>query len=113
MLESFGCFIYKIFTSKTRFLVISKTVDAVGRLSDLYLYSSCHNCYLSPCSLAGAMIASIIRGYEPHMCVKAGLHAAFLSLQTHDAISDQVSLDKFTVESVQDWVTLSPRDIAV
>eukprot|EP00794_Sanderia_malayensis_P012071 gene12071-13315_t len=64
-------------------------------------------------SLAGTMIASIIRGDEPHICVKAGLRAAFLSLQTHDAVSDQVIPEKFTVDSVTDWTTLSPRDIAV
>lgn len=59
------------------------------------------------------MIACLLRGYEPHLCVKAGLHAAVLSLQTHEAVSDQIVADKFTKESLEEWLTWSYTDIAV
>ncbi len=64
-------------------------------------------------SLAAAMIASIIRGDEPHMCVKAGLRAASLSLKTHHAIPDKINPDIFTRESVEEWTTLTSKDIAL
>lgn len=77
------------------------------------LLSVCEKSFFLFCSLAGAMIASILRGYDPHLCVKAGLHAAFLSLQTHEAVSDQIVAEKFTKERIEEWMTWSYRDIAV
>ena len=59
------------------------------------------------------MIASNLRGYDPHVCVKAGLHAAFLSFQTHEAVSDKIVAEKFTRENIEDWMTWSYRNIAV
>lgn len=63
--------------------------------------------------LAGVMIASMLRGYDPHACVKAGLKAAYLSLQSHEAVAEQIVAENFTKESIEEWMTWSYRDLAV
>ena len=59
------------------------------------------------------MIASMLHGYDPHACVTAGLKAAYLSLQSHEAVAEQIVAENFTKESIEEWMTWSYRDIAV
>ena len=62
-------------------------------------------------SLAATMAFFIIRGHPPDLCVKAGLLAAHLSLQSPDAIPITIDPENFTPENVEDCIQCEAKDI--
>lgn len=56
---------------------------------------------------------AIIRGYEPEICMKLGLKAAVHSLQSQDAVSQFLTPDNFTVDSVKDSAEFTHREIDI
>ena len=59
------------------------------------------------------MISSIVQGYEPSICVKAGLLAAEYSISCQDAISPSVNPHNFTPESIEMYAPFTPQVIDV
>ncbi|KAK3596357.1 hypothetical protein CHS0354_037075 [Potamilus streckersoni] len=62
--------------------------------------------------LAATMIAGIVKGYDPDLCVKAGLHAASHSLSSHHAVPDTIRPWIFDSELVQKS-SIQPRILKV
>ena len=56
-----------------------------------------------PFSFAGGMIASLTRGLAADIAVKAGLRAAYLSIQSHSAVASEATPELFTEQSIAEW----------
>ncbi|XP_057309342.1 uncharacterized protein LOC130647488 [Hydractinia symbiolongicarpus] len=54
-------------------------------------------------SFAGAMLYGIMQQYDADVCVKSGLLAAYMSLNTYTAISKEIRPEVFTVENITKW----------
>lgn len=59
-------------------------------------------------SLTAAFISSALAGYTPEVCVKAGLMAAWYSIQGSLAVSASVIPEQFTIDRIQFWAPWQP-----
>ena len=54
-------------------------------------------------SLTAAFISSVLAGHSPDVCVKAGLMAAWYSVQGPLAVSASVIPEQFTIDRIEFW----------
>ena len=66
-------------------------------------------CYCS--SFVGAMLAGICSGLTRDLSVKAGLNAAFLSLSSATAISQELCPGLLEEENISKWAPWNASDI--
>ncbi|KAJ8020473.1 Pseudouridine-metabolizing bifunctional protein C1861.05 [Holothuria leucospilota] len=57
---------------------------------------------------AAAMMVGILRKHTPDTCIKMGLYAAQLSLQSYCSIPESIRSEDFSENSIQKWGTFEP-----
>ena len=55
------------------------------------------------CSFVGAVMVSLIRGLSRDLSIKAGLRAAYMSLHSLHAVSEELNPNFLTEESISEW----------
>ncbi|XP_071106358.1 uncharacterized protein [Haliotis cracherodii] len=63
--------------------------------------------------LAAGVIDAIVKGHDLDLCIKAGLMAAQLSLQSHHAVPNTIRPEAFTTDRVKQWAPWKPRLIKI
>jgi hypothetical protein len=59
------------------------------------------------------MVMSIVKGYDPEVCVQLGLMAAAHSLQSQDAIAHSLIPNNFAVDAIRDSAQGKPKEIDI
>ena len=63
-----------------------------------------HVCWiLYSCSFVGAVVSSLVRGLDRDLAIKAGLRAAYASLHSPQAVSEEVNPSFLVKGSIATW----------
>ena len=83
--------------------------------STKYVFTSAFVCVMSVfvCSFVGTVLAGINSGLTYDLSIKAGLNAAYLSLQSTTAVSSELNPELLKEENIRTWAPWVARTIAV
>lgn len=73
----------------------------------------CETMLLCVISFVGSMLTGISSGLTHDLSVKAGLNAAYLSLQSSTAISSQLTPQLLQVENINQWAPWDARVVSM
>ena len=78
----------------------------------------CYNCHEEThthtrTSFVGAAIVSLINGLSLDLSIKAGLRAAYKSLQSHHAVCTELNSDWLNEQLIQNWAPWEPTVVQV
>ena len=60
-------------------------------------------CVCVVCSFVGAVMVSLIQGLSRDLSIKAGLRAAYMSLHSPHAVSEELNPSFLMEESISEW----------
>ncbi len=69
--------------------------------------------FYSPPSFVGAIISSLTQGLSTDSAIKAGLRAAYLSVKSYHAVSDELHPKLFTERSIREWAPWKPHLVKI
>ena len=93
---------------RIRHIQLSLCIDACIRSHSHNVIHTHPHTRLMPYSFTGAAIAGFALGYSPDLAIKAGLRAAYLSVQSSCCIAHNVSPELFSEESIANWAPWTP-----